>query len=989
MTTPRASTFARRFGFDSALDALIYALSVYGVPVVIAAATLFAFAAWERSHENVTGEPLALAVVADPGARLDLARALEQLRVAPPERHRDTRLAETPFWFAFTAQAPGGEVELPSRHALELACWDAGSLQRLGQADRAASSGALQPAKAGFLLRLGERETAARVVCRGVFAGPARISALQWQHDPFAASVTEFHRNAGLLEGGLLVLSAFVLVAALINREWLYVLFAAWLFASLRMATISAGWDTQWVGHTIPPAAIFAARKVTIALYYVLTYALFARLFGEDLRRVGTGWPLALARWSCVVVLLAAAVLPFAQFLPVIWGATSVGVSVIAFYLVRILRVTRSMVAMWYASALGVSVFAGMYEVVAAALGVKELIGALNSMTAALSSSLLAAFAIAEQMRAEHVERVRAETDLKSAYDAIPIGVFTLARDGSFERFNPALAGMLRFAAADGRRRYWRDHFGAESWNWLVDRLLEGRSDEREIHGVGGGAARWFHVKIAPAGDKIEGSLQDITARREATDRLQFLAENDPLTGVLNRRGIEKILEAATQQAAENLPVAVAYMDLDRFKLINELFGHVAGDEVLRQVCRRAEKELGQAGAMGRIGGDEFVIVFRDVAIGVAAATCRRIVEAIGATPFQTGDKAFQVKTSIGLVEVADRLPVRDAIAVADRACRAAKTGAHEGLVVNDRGASAFRDWARERAVVERLGTGTAPEGLFLAMQPILAVRAPFTSLNFEVLVRMREADGSVTPGGLLVATAENNGRASVIDRWVMSNTLGWLDRHHARLAATHFVSMNLSGASLNDERFVHDAFAMLAEAPRAAQRLCLEITEGVALHDLDNTRRFIDRVRSYGAKVALDDFGAGYTSFSYLRELPADALKIDGSLIVNVNAHPANLAIVETIVELARNLGMRSVAEWAEDQATLATLAEIGIDYVQGFVVAQAQDPAALLAAQSSASFIMDAEVLRYVRDTLAPAAESGAPLLAARRERPTLKLL
>jgi EAL domain-containing protein (putative c-di-GMP-specific phosphodiesterase class I) len=142
-----------------------------------------------------------------------------------------------------------------------------------------------------------------------------------------------------------------------------------------------------------------------------------------------------------------------------------------------------------------------------------------------------------------------------------------------------------------------------------------------------------------------------------------------------------------------------------------------------------------------------------------------------------------------------------------------------------------------------------------------------------------------------------------------------------------------------------------------------------VALHDLDNTRRFIDRVRGYGAKVALDDFGAGYTSFSYLKELPADALKIDGSFIVNVNAHPANLAIVQAIVELGRNLGMKSIAEWAEDCATVAALAGIGVDYVQGFVVARPQDPMALLAARSSASFITDPELMRYVRDTLAPA--------------------
>ncbi|TAN56843.1 MAG: GGDEF and EAL domain-containing protein, partial [Betaproteobacteria bacterium] len=667
-----------------------------------------------------------------------------------------------------------------------------------------------------------------------------------------------------------------------------------------------------------------------------------------------------------------------------LWITAGVGTLVLAYYLLRIVLLTRSRVAMWYAASLGVVMFAGFYEVIAAALGVKELIGTLNHVTAALSSSLLAAFAIAERMRVERVERVRAETALKTTYDALPIGLFTLARDGSFERFNPALAAMLGIEPRAGERHYWRDHFEAGSWHWLRDRWLLRRGGELEISAPWpGGETRWFHVRMAPAGETIEGSLQDITSRHEATEKLKFLAENDPLTGVLNRRGIEKIIEDATQHAAEGKPLAVAYLDLDRFKLINDLFGHVAGDEVLRQVCRRIEAVLGEGNTLGRIGGDEFIIVFRDAAIYSAAAICRGIVEAIDATPFHAGDKAFQVKASIGLVEVADRLPVKDAIAVADRACRAAKAGGHDGLVVYDRGASVFREWAEERKLVERLGSGTAPEGLFLMMQPIMSLRAPYGSLNFEVLVRMREPDGTITPGGVIVATAENNGRASVIDRWVLANTLAWLDGHHAALAATHFVTMNLSGASLNDERFIQDAFAMLAGSPRAANRLCIEITEGVALHDLDNTRRFIDGVRRYGAKVALDDFGAGYTSFSYLRELPADALKIDGSLIVNVNAHPANLAIVEAIVELARNLGMKSIAEWAEDCATVESLAEVGVDYVQGFAIAHAQNPEAVLAAQSSASFITDEKVLRYVRDTLAATGPQAAhnPL---RRRRP-----
>jgi diguanylate cyclase (GGDEF)-like protein len=978
VSPPLASLWARRRPeFHSAIDALIYALSVYGVPAVVFLVTLAALVAWDSQYEAHNALPLPLVAIEDAEAALTPQQALVRLRAAPPVTHRDTKLSEAPFWFAFNAAANGragqSPVELPSRHARQIECWNSATLEPLGRADRSTGNRHIKPVKAGFVL---EWDAPVPVVCRGIFAGPARITAVQWPAADFAASVREFHRNAGLLEGGLLVLSAFVFVTAIINREWLYVLFATWLVASLRLGAISAGWDIQWLGRTLPPDWILASRKLTVVAYFALTYALFARLFRDDLRRLQVGWPLALAQWLCVVVLAAAFALPYSRFLPVAWIAVGVGVVVLVYYLIRILLLTRSPVALWYAGSLGIVLLSSFYEVVAAALGAQALIGTVNSVTAALSSCLLAALAIAQQMREERLERVQAQTALKNTYEAIPIGLFTLAGDGSFERVNPSLADMLGIDPSGDAKRYWHEHFEAGSWDRLRDLLRQGQRVDLEICSAAStGEPKWYHVKAALTGDKVEGSLQDITARHLATEKLKFLAENDPLTGVLNRRGVETIIEDAKRQEAEGRPLAVAYLDLDRFKLINDLYGHVAGDDVLRQVCRRIEGVLAEGNILGRIGGDEFVIVFCGAPIGAATAICRGIVDAISSVPFHTGDKAFQVNASIGLVEVTGQVPVKDAIAVADRACHTAKTGAHAGLVVYGRDASVFHERKQELRLVERLSTHGAPDGLFLMMQPILSLYAPYDSLTFEVLVRMRDSDGSVIAGGPLLAAAENNGRAAVIDRWVLANTLGWLERHHAALATTRFVTMNLSGASLNDERFIEDAFSMLADSPRATSCLCIEITESVALHDLANTRHFIDRVRSYGAKVALDDFGAGYTSFSYLRQLPADALKIDGSLVVNLNAHPANLAIVQAIVELTRNLGMKSIAEWAEDCATVESLAQAGVDYVQGFAISRPQEPAALLAAKSSASFITNEDVLRYVRDTLAPARARAEP--------------
>ncbi len=351
-----------------------------------------------------------------------------------------------------------------------------------------------------------------------------------------------------------------------------------------------------------------------------------------------------------------------------------------------------------------------------------------------------------------------------------------------------------------------------------------------------------------------------------------------------------------------------------------------------------------------------------DTKIPVASLICRGIIEALGSTPYRVGDRAFHVRGSMGLIEVGAEMQVKDAVSTADRACHEAKMGSGDGLVIFERNARAFDQHEAELKLVERLSTPHATDGLFLMMQPIMSLTTPYDSLNFEVLLRMLDEDGRLIPTDRLISAGESSGRMSVIDRWVLSTTLAWMNTHFDKLKNTRFVCMNLSGASLNDEKFLQDVYAMLEMNMHIVTHLCLEITESVALHDLNNTRRFVDKVRSYGAKVALDDFGAGYTSFSYLKELTADLLKIDGSFIVDMNRHPANVAIVEAIVSLARNLGMKTIAEWAEDSATVQTLTEIGVDYVQGYVVARPQMPGALLGAESSASFVTEEDLVQFL---------------------------
>jgi diguanylate cyclase (GGDEF)-like protein len=406
-------------------------------------------------------------------------------------------------------------------------------------------------------------------------------------------------------------------------------------------------------------------------------------------------------------------------------------------------------------------------------------------------------------------------------------------------------------------------------------------------------------------------------------------------------------------------------MDLDRFKTINDLFGHTTGDEVLRQVCSRIVTSLGGSHLLGRIGGDEFLILFRGKSLAEASAKCRELVAVIDGDTFRVQEMGFRIGISFGVVEVVAGIEVADLISAADRACRDAKRVSTSGHVVAfGADAPAFQEHEEERDLVARLTPERAIDFLAIAMQPIMSLDDPYGSLNFEVLLRARAPDGTVMPAGRVTAVAEAHGRVGVIDRWVLATVLEWIDANLARLAATHFVTINFSGASVNDEQLMADAYAMLRAHPRAAARLCVEITEGVALRDFDQTRRVLDRLREYEVKLALDDFGAGYTSFMYLTDLQPDVLKIDGAIVESAARHPSRLSIVHAISNLSRNMGMRSIAEWVEDAATLHAMAEVGIDYVQGFGIAMPMAPAEILLGPHAAHWITDPAIKTTLAD-------------------------
>jgi diguanylate cyclase (GGDEF)-like protein len=451
--------------------------------------------------------------------------------------------------------------------------------------------------------------------------------------------------------------------------------------------------------------------------------------------------------------------------------------------------------------------------------------------------------------------------------------------------------------------------------------------------------------------------------------RSHIQRRRDPLTNVLNQRGVEGKLAQSLKALATGKPFALAYLDLSPLEVINDSYGRAAGDTFLKQICQRIEFLLIKTQHLARIGGNEFVILFQNCPIDLAKTISQKIIDDLRAAPCLIGTQEFQATISIGLVEATVPMEIQEAISAAAYACRAAKKKNPHQVLVSEQNAQTFQEHAQDLRLLKELSGRSPSRRLFLEMQPIMSLQAPLDTLNFEVLIRMRDSNGGVISASKIIAAAEKNNTISVIDKWVFRTTLLWLNDHQLELPKTQFVCINLSGMSLNDQRFIDEFFIILDKFKHLSRMLCMEITESVALYDMKNTRQFIKRLQALGVRTALDDFGAGYTSFPYLAELPADAIKIDGSFIKNMSQYPVHSAIVEAIITLARNLGMKSIAEWVEDASTLNILREMGVDYVQGNIIAKPQHPDRILDAADVGSFIIDKAVRASVCDVL-PAA-------------------
>lgn len=439
----------------------------------------------------------------------------------------------------------------------------------------------------------------------------------------------------------------------------------------------------------------------------------------------------------------------------------------------------------------------------------------------------------------------------------------------------------------------------------------------------------------APGGLVV--TVRDVTELRGLSRLMKFQATHDSLTGLLNRREFEGRVRARIDSArSTGRSHAVCYLDLDQFDVINNVGGPPAGDQLLRQVAEQVAPRLRKMDSFARIEGDRFAVLLENCTLEDAGALAERLREAIRAAGFPWDERLFEVSVSIGLTPItAESGSTADVMSAAASACRAAKRRGGNRVQVYKIDDIAIE---RQRSLVRwmcQVQQAIEHDRFQLLAQEIRAINPHYSEeRHAELLIRMLDDGGEVVAPHAFLAAAETYTLMPSVDRWVVRKAFAALERRAAILAELGTCALNLSGQSLSDPQFLDYVVRHLRESRIDPRRICFEITETAVIADLDSARRFISVLKDMGCQFSLDDFGSGLSSFGYLRELPVDYLKIDGSFVRGMVDDPTDRAMVESINQIGHVLAMRTIAEHVQDQPTLELLERIGVDFAQGSAI-------------------------------------------------------
>lgn len=433
--------------------------------------------------------------------------------------------------------------------------------------------------------------------------------------------------------------------------------------------------------------------------------------------------------------------------------------------------------------------------------------------------------------------------------------------------------------------------------------------------------------------------LHDVTEQRGMQRQMSYQATHDALTGLVNRREFQRRLEEAidSAQRGDNTHV-LCYVDLDRFKTVNDTSGHLAGDSMLREVARLLRDAVRDSDTVARLGGDEFGMLLIGCPLDKARQIADDVCRAVADYRFIWKDRVFEVGASIGILELGRETGTADqALAAADSACYVAKKEGSGRVSVYSARDEALARQTGEIQWLQRLQSALKDNHFRLYFQPIVSAYGGSTSgPAMEVLVRMSDEPGPDIAAGDFLQAAERYRMTSLLDRWVVQATFKGLSDGSIELADDRSVAINICGQTLGDSQFLEFVVECFDRTGVLPGQICFEITESAVISNLEHARRFVGVLHGMGCKFAIDDFGSGVGSFSNLKNLPLDYLKIDGSFMRNLARDSVNQAMVAAMIKLARTLDFKIIAEQVEDEAALEAARHMGVDYVQGYVIAR-----------------------------------------------------
>ena len=428
--------------------------------------------------------------------------------------------------------------------------------------------------------------------------------------------------------------------------------------------------------------------------------------------------------------------------------------------------------------------------------------------------------------------------------------------------------------------------------------------------------------------------FQDVSQERKLSRQLSYQASHDMLTGLFNRRMFEEQLEATLMNVdIENRHHALCYLDLDQFKIVNDTCGHVAGDELLRQLSDLLKTCIREGDTLARLGGDEFGLLLENCALKQATQVAEKVRESVKDFKFVWQERTFEIGASIGVVGInVDNMDLANVLASADMACYAAKDMGRNRVHVYEPSDALLSERHGQMHWAGRITKALEEHRMVLFEQPVVSIKGnEVDNKHCEILIRMRDEQNDIVGPDAFIPAAERYNLMTTVDRWV----IGQVFEHMTSTSCVgmgNIVAINLSGTSLADEKLLGYILDLAGKHQIDLNRICFEITETAAISNLAKATLFIRALKEKGCRFSLDDFGSGLSSFTYLKTLPVDYIKIDGSFVVDMINDPIDRAMVEAIVRVGHVMKVKVIAEWVENEDTLIMLKEMGVDYVQGY---------------------------------------------------------